>query len=928
MNNLKGIDLDLPKGRLIVICGRSGSGKSSLAIDTLYAEGQRRYIETFSAHTRQFLEKFEKPDALRIDGIPASVAVTGKFEPKFYHGTVGNATGIADYLRLLFAKIGHPFCPNCNNEISINSPEKILNKLLNIIKPTKPTSKQSDKKNTSIIETKIQIVFEPTVPTDRNIFIQTWRERGFIRCVIFNQTLRIDENEITPELYDQLLQTIKHDKSNLAGNHNNNLNDKRKALVLILVDRLSAGDIDGVRFVDSVRTAYRYGDDKCCILLQNAGEIVQLYFAQQLYCANCRFNFPPIEPQLFNPESPMGVCPECCGGSFSRVGAKSKKDDSSLNISKLRECSCGGSNLRVESRMVRIGGKNIVELGELPTDILRNEISELASNLPDYEQTISKDIISQVEIRLKFLDDVGLGYLSMSRLVNTLSSGEVRRVYLSGALGSSLVEIMYVLDEPSVGLHPCDSERLLNLIYKLRDNGNTVIVVEHEEIFLRGADHLVEIGLGAGNAGGNVIFQGTPDEMINSSRSLTGKYLKSFPIRLNFLETEHANATSKNGRSRAKTTADIGSDINHEKNDLNTEYSNESNLKVSKLDMQSQPQSHKTIRGTTGRIRISGCCGNNLRDVSVSFPLGQLCVVTGVSGAGKSTLVFDTLYPAVCAAIGKKPISGLSCGLQYGELSLSGKLTNVTPITQAIPIKTGRSNPATYLKIFDGIRAVFASTAEARLRNYGAGRFSFNVSGGRCENCLGEGFLTVDMQFMSDMYIRCPECRGRRYRSDTLEVLYRGKNISEVLGMTVREAFIFFRGQVKLQKCLKRMIDVGLDYIQIGQRLDTLSGGELQRLKLASYLIQVRGGNCLLLFDEPTTGLHFADIAQLLTCFGMLIDMGHSLIVIEHNLQVIKAADHIIDIGPGAADQGGKIIAEGTPKELSKNKNSKIGKYI
>jgi excinuclease ABC subunit A len=656
-------------------------------------------------------------------------------------------------------------------------------------------------------------------------------------------------------------------------------------------------------------------------LLQVGGEPVQFYFAQQLFCANCRIDFPPLEPQLFNPESPAGVCRECLDGNSFHAESKTKKktkktaavSDKADKSDKANTsgCNCGGSGLRAEARAVRIGGSNIVELGELPANILRNKISELASTLSEYERVISGSVIEQMEARLDYLDDVGLGYLSLSRSIGTLSGGEGRRVYLSGALGSSLVEIMYVLDEPSVGLHPSDSERLLQLVYRLRDKDNTVIVVEHEEVFLRGADQLIEVGLGAGAAGGNIIFQGTPEEMLRSRESLTRQYL-----RRNFANVAEVCNENKN--------EDEDEDKNKNKN--NDEDNIDEPLQVS--PPQKQPCQHKAIRGSTGRIRISGCCGNNLRDVSVSFPLGQLCVVTGVSGAGKSTLVFDTLYPALCSAIGKKPASGMSRGLQYDKLSVSGNITDVTLVSQGIQSKSGRSNAATYLKIFDGIRGVFASTAEARLRNYGAGRFSFNVSGGRCEHCLGEGFLTVDMQFMPDMYVRCPDCRGKRYRSDTLEVLYRGKSIAEVLEMTAREAFVFFRGQVKLQKRLKRMLDVGLDYIQIGQRLDTMSGGELQRLKLASYLTQVRSGNCLLLFDEPTTGLHFADIEQLLTCFNMLLDMGHSLIVIEHNLQVIKSADHIIDIGPGAATQGGQIIAEGTPEEIANNTNSKIAIYL
>ncbi|MDR2761140.1 MAG: excinuclease ABC subunit UvrA [Planctomycetaceae bacterium] len=919
VHNLNGIDLDLPTGKLIVICGRSGSGKSSLAIDTLYAEGQRRYIETFSARTRQFLEKFEKPDALQIDGLPVSVAVTGKIDPNINRGTVGNVTGITDYLRLLFAKIGRPFCPSCNAEIEINSPEKILHKLPTIIESLNPNREKSESR---IIETKIQIAFEPNILPDRNEFIKTWRERGFVRCIIFNKTLRIDESEISADLYEQLLQNANLNKVNHKV-QSKVKTDNRESPILIVVDRFTSRDIERLRFLDSVRTAYRYGGDKCCLTFHVLGKMIQYHFAQQLFCANCNLSFPSLEPQLFNPDSPLGACPSCCGGIISGKGYYGKIArgvDFVLNAKNTKsiKCECGGSRLRAESRAVKIDGRNIIELCDLPADILRNEIVQTRSKLPDYERMISDEAFDQILSRLSYLGDVGLSYLSASRLAGELSGGECRRVYLTGALGSSLVEIMYVLDEPSVGLHPQDSNRLLKLIYKLRDNGNTIIVVEHEEIFLRGADLLVEIGPGAGEAGGNVIFQGTPEEMLVSDQSLTGKYLRTIQ--------NHADNSDDSDNS-----SDESFSYKKEKASDELRFCSCDKLKKSKSNLR------QVVRGSTGRIRISGCCGHNLRGITAMFPLGQLCVVAGVSGAGKSTLVFDTLYPAACKLIGKKSKFELSGGIidgkQYEDASLSGLINDVASVTREVNLSasrlgSSRSNPATYLKIFDGIREIFASTAEARLRNYNAGRFSFNVAGGRCENCLGEGFILVDMQFMSDMYIRCPECRGSRYRSDTLEILYRGKNIAEILEMTAREAFLFFRGQVKLQRRLKRMIDVGLDYIRIGQRLNTLSSGELQRLRLASYLMQTRGGGCLLLFDEPTTGLHFADIEQLLICFDMLQSMGHSLIVIEHNLQLIEHADHIIEIGPGASNQGGKIIAEGTPKEISENPNSIIGKFL
>ncbi|MDR1925517.1 MAG: excinuclease ABC subunit UvrA [Planctomycetaceae bacterium] len=936
VHNLKGINLDLPLGKLIVICGRSGSGKSSLAIDTLYAEGQRRYIETFSAYARQFLEKYEKPDASRIQGIPVSVAVTGRELLRSNRGTVGTSTEVIDYLRMLFAKVGHVFCPLCGNEIVIDSPETIRDKLSHL----QPPQLRADSEN---LAAKILIAFVPTHLPDRDEFVRTWRERGFVRCIAKTTTddpykfYRLDDNSLTPEIYNQAKQFFaKNDLAEKGEMKNDVVADQVR--LMVVVDRLVLSDVGGSRFVDSVELSFRYGDGSCSVFVYGA-EILQFSFSRRLSCGQCNLVFPQVEPELFSFNSSHGACPTCAGSGCIKVA----KDDESQNDHKIDHkidqvenankrnkkarkidaiCpECSGKRLRAEALAVKIGGKNIVELSDLSIKELRKEMNRMSSTLSEHERAISRVILEQIDLRLGYLESVGVGYLVLSRLVSGLSGGERRRVSLAGALSSSLVEIMYVLDEPTIGLHPHDTERLLSLIYKLRDNGNTLIVVEHEERFLLGADQVVEIGLGAGDAGGTLVFQGTPKEMTTSPDSLTGRYLRQY-----FLSQKtSANLPDKLYDNSSDNLSGNSSDnLSGTSSDKLSEVLLDDSFGLRVKDDEVNFCTKKP-RSATGRIKISGCTGNNLRNISVSIPLGQFCVVTGVSGSGKSSFVFGTLYPAVCGVIGKRR---LLAGLPYDQLSISGEITDVVSVDQNIFSVGMRSNPATYIGIFDEIRDVFASVPEARLRNYGAGRFSFNVSGGRCEHCSGDGFVVIDMQFMADKYVRCPECHGKRYNPSTLEVLYRGKNISEVLSMTVREAFTFFRGRVKLQKRLKQLIDVGLDYIRLGQPLGTCSGGELQRLKLASYLVQVRRGGCLLLFDEPTAGLHFADVERLMGCFGMLLDMGHSLLVIEHNLQVIRNADHIIDIGPNAAEQGGTIVAEGTPNEIKQNKNSITGKYI
>jgi excinuclease ABC subunit A len=674
----------------------------------------------------------------------------------------------------------------------------------------------------------------------------------------------------------------------------------------------------------------------------------RLGFSTQLACEDCGIEYPPPEPRLFSFNSPLGACPECEGfgnvigidmdlvvpdpnkslaegaiapwntpayehelqellalapdydiptevpfkeldrrhlalitrgvperkfGGLEEFFAWLERRKYKMHIRvflsrwrSTRTCpSCNGTRLRPEALAVRVGGKNLGEICALKVRDAAAFFRDL--QLPAWEQQVGRMMLEQVQARLGYLEEVGLGYLTLDRPLRTLSGGEARRVALTASLGSSLVNMLYVLDEPSIGLHPRDINQLIAAIKQLRDRGNTVVVVEHEESLIRAADQIVEVGPGAGERGGRIVFQGTPEELEKSLDSLTGDYLAG------------RRGVGANPRRRSP---------NH------------------------------------GWIRLAGARGNNLKGVSVEFPLGMLCLVTGVSGSGKSTLVEDTLYPALCRRLRKdaqKPYP-------HDDIFGDGQIDDVIMVDQSPIGRSPRSNPVTYLKVFDEIRNVFADTVEARTRNYSAGHFSFNVDGGRCTACHGDGYIQIDMQFLADVYMRCAQCNGTRYRDEILDVTYRGRNIADVLEMTVREAFTFFRGQTKVQARLKRLIDVGLDYVQLGQPANTLSGGEAQRLKLAGYMSSAKRGRCLFILDEPTTGLHFFDIVQLLDCFEALLAVGHSLIVVEHNLQMMKAADYIVDLGPGAADEGGQVVIKGTPEMVANCRNSITGRYL
>ena len=924
VHNLKKVDLDLPLGRLIAICGVSGSGKTSLALDTLYAEGQRRYIESFSLYSRQFLEKLDKPQADRIDGIPASIAVTRDDISRSARATIGTTTETVDYLRLLFAKIARLVCPNCGGPVERHSPQSAAEELTKLPEGTRllagfETKRLDDETNEQLV-TRL-------------------KSEGFVRIIAGGRMLTLDEEAAAKEIGES------------DG-------------VIVVIDRLSAGAKSAERLRDSLETAFNQGGGRSVAMIEaseqekaeggantlamdgRAWRIVR--FSRRLECAGCGREFAAPEPRRLSFNSPLGACPTCEGfgkviepdmgrivpdpdktiregaiapwntpaykheleelmalagqykipldvpfreidadrlrliregvpernfgglnGFFAWLEKRKYKMHLAVFLSRWRSArtcpTCQGSRLNVEALAWHIGGKNITELTQLKIDDAIVFFAD--APLSDHEQQVSRLLLQQVRSRLGFLQKVGLGYLSLDRTLRTLSSGEAQRVALTSALGSSLVHMLYVLDEPSVGLHPRDVDRLISAIQALRDRGNTVMIVEHEEALLRAADELIEIGPGAGDRGGEVVFQGPLDKMLQPSASLTGEYLAG----------RRGIAVPERRRPPAR-----------------------------------------------GMIRLIGARGNNLKNLTVEFPLGVLCVVSGVSGAGKSTLVQETLYGAICRVKHKD----CEAPLAYDDVVGCGQIDDVMLVDQSPIGRSPRSNPVTYIKAFDAIRTVFAETLEARTHNYTPGHFSFNVEGGRCTACQGEGYTKVDMQFLPDVFMKCSQCGGTRYRKEILEAKYRGKTIADVLAMTAREAFSFFRGQSKVQGRLKQLMDVGLDYLQLGQPANTLSAGESQRLKLAAHLSEASRHRTLFILDEPTSGLHFADIVTLLDCFEALLSVGHSLIVVEHNLQLMRSADYIIDLGPEAGDAGGQIVARGTPEEIARNPDSHTGRFL
>lgn len=924
VHNLKRVDLDLPHRQLICFCGVSGSGKTSLALDTLYAEGQRRYIESFSAYTRQFLDRLEKPAAERIDGIPPAIAVTRKNTSRSNRSTVGTVTETADYLRLLFARLGQIICRNCHTPVRRDSASSVAERIQSL-----PAG------------LRLMITFPIAASTPEEI--AQLREEGFVRVIVGDRTINLAANPIPIRSVSEDVQT---NTTNLR----------------VVLDRLTTESLDPKRLRDSLEMAFQRGQGRCAVLVEQVEGRTEhcsvlriderswqeLRFSSSLTCETCGVSYQEPQPQSLSFNSPLGACPTCEGfgnvididadlvvpdktktirdgaiapwttpgfahelevllekakdinvpvdvpfkdladgqwqiirdgspehafgglrGFFEALERQKYKMHYRVFLSRWRSYNvcpaCQGTRLRPEALAVQIGGKNIAELSQLKISEALQFLSSLA--ISPSERGLGRNVLDPILNRLEYLAAVGLDYLSLDRTLRTLSGGEAQRVALTSTLGSNLVNMLYVLDEPSVGLHPRDVERLSSAIVNLKQRGNTVVVVEHEEAMIRAADQIVEIGPSAGERGGQVVFQGALPDMLASPNSLTGEYLS--------------------GRRGVSTP-----------------------------ERRRQP-GH-------GWIRLTGARGNNLKNVTVEFPLGVLCVVTGVSGSGKSTLVQDTLYGALC----RRKHKDCEKPYPYDDVFGDGQIDEVMLVDQDPISRSPRSNPVTYIKAFDEIRRVFAETTEAKTHNYTAGHFSFNVEGGRCSHCEGDGSIAIDMQFLADVYMTCPVCHGQRYRGEILSVQYRGRNIAEVLEMTVREAFSFFRGQTKVQARLKRLMDVGLDYLRLGQGANTLSAGEAQRLKLAAYMSEATRNRTLFILDEPTTGLHFSDVVQLLDCFETLLDVGHSLIVVEHNLQLIKAADYLIDLGPGAAEAGGQVVACGTPEKVARETGSVTGRFL
>ena len=924
-HNLKNISLEIPRDKLVVITGLSGSGKSSLAFDTLYAEGQRRYVESLSSYARQFLGIMEKPEVESIEGLSPAISIDQKTTSKNPRSTVGTVTEIYDYIRLLYARIGVPYCPNCGKKIEKQSIDQIVDNIMKLPEGTK-----------------VQVM-APVVRGRKGEYtklIQDLLKEGFIRA-------RIDGENV--ELTDDI-----------------EINRKKKHNIDLIVDRLVIKPEIRSRLTESVEIALKHANNIVTIDVPGKGETL---YSQNYACPDCGFSFPELTPRLFSFNSPDGACPECTGIGYlmkmdedliipdknktlydgvKAFGASTMKKgetmakmyfeaigrhygvDIKVPIKKLPrdfldkilygtgdECidfehespfgirkysapfegviptlerrhnetksqamrsfyelymsespchSCHGARLRKEVLSIKVGDKNINELTDMPINKIRDYLRNL--ELTNQQKMIGEQILKEIDKRLNFLVDVGLEYLTLSRSAATLSGGESQRIRLATQIGSGLTGVLYILDEPSIGLHQRDNDKLLATLKKLRDLGNTVIVVEHDEDTMYAADQVIDIGPGAGVHGGNVMAQGTAEEIKKVENSITGQYLS--------------------GRKK---------------------------IPVPK-------KRRKTVKGKA--IEVKGATEHNLKNISVKFPLGVFTCVTGVSGSGKSTLVNEILYKTIAKQLNGSNERPGKCK----EIVGIDKIDKIINIDQSPIGRTPRSNPATYTGVFDTIREIFANTNEAKLRGYSKGRFSFNVQGGRCEACNGDGLIKIEMNFLPDIYVPCEVCKGKRYNHETLEVKYKGKTISDVLDMTVEEALDFFSNIPKIKQKIQTLYDVGLGYIKLGQPSTTLSGGEAQRVKLATELSKKATGKTLYILDEPTTGLHIADVHRLVNILQRLVDTGNTIIVIEHNLDLIKTCDYIIDLGPEGGDGGGEIVAVGTPEQICKNDRSYTGKFL
>ncbi|OUQ32233.1 excinuclease ABC subunit A [Ligilactobacillus salivarius] len=921
-HNLKNIDVDIPKDKLVVVTGLSGSGKSSLAFDTLYAEGQRRYVESLSAYARQFLGQMDKPDVDSIDGLSPAISIDQKTTSKNPRSTVGTVTEINDFLRLLWARVGTPICPNDGHEITSQSPEQMVDKILELPE-----------------RTKLQIL-APIVRGKKGQhkkIIEKVKKDGFVRIIVDGEIHDVEE-EI------ELDKNKKHDIS-------------------VVVDRIVLKDGIRSRLFDSLEAALRLTNGN--VAVDVIGDKM-LQFSENFSCPYCGFTIGELEPRIFSFNAPFGACPDCDGigvklevdkdlvipddtktlnegalapwnpisskyyptmlqqaceafgidmdtpfkdlpdkdkkiilygagdrefhfkfksdfgglkdidttfeGVIPNVERRYRETNSDFTRDVMRQymtsltCqTCHGYRLNEQALSVKIAGKHIGEVSDFPINESLNFFENLTFS--EQNQEIARPILKEIDDRLTFLKNVGLDYLTLSRSARTLSGGEAQRIRLATQIGSNLSGVMYVLDEPSIGLHQRDNDRLIASLKKMRDLGNTLIVVEHDEDTMRAADYLIDIGPGAGENGGQVIAAGTPKQVEKKRNSLTGQYL-----------------------SGKKYIA-----IPNERR-----------------------------KGNGKKIVVKGASENNLKNIDVSFPLGEFIAVTGVSGSGKSTLVNMILKRALAQKLNhnsEKPG-------KYQKIEGVENIEKIIDIDQTPIGRTPRSNPATYTGVFDDIRGLFAQTNRAKLRGYGKGRFSFNIKGGRCEACKGDGIIKIEMNFLPDVYVPCEVCHGTRYNSETLEVEYKDKNIADILNMTVSEALTFFEPIPKIKRKLQTIVDVGLGYVKLGQPATTLSGGEAQRMKLASELHKKSNGKTFYILDEPTTGLHSEDIKRLLEVLQRLVDKGNTVLVIEHNLDVIKTADYLIDLGPEGGDGGGQIVATGTPEEVIKVNDSYTGKYL
>ncbi|MDA0679436.1 MAG: excinuclease ABC subunit UvrA [Proteobacteria bacterium] len=924
-HNLRNLDLSLPRDKLIVFTGLSGSGKSSLAFDTIYAEGQRRYVESLSAYARQFLSMMEKPDVDHIEGLSPAISIEQKSTSHNPRSTVGTVTEIYDYLRLLYARAGTPRCPDHGITLEAQTVSQMVDQVLALPKDSR------------------LMLLAPVVVERKGEHVQLMQDlmaQGFIRARINGEVYELDD----PPKLDL----------------------RRKHSIDAIVDRFKVNAELRQRLAESFETALKLADGVARITIMDDPAAEELVFSDRFACKICGYSLTELEPRLFSFNNPTGACSGCDGlgvkqffdpdrvivnsdlslaggairgwdrkttyyfqmikslaahykfdietpycdldekmqqvvlfgsgkekielyyansrgmeikqhhrfeGVIPNLDRRYKETESNAVREELtrylnsQPCpDCNGTRLNLAARNVFVTDKSLPEISDLSVGHAREFFQTMA--LEGWRATIAEKIVKEIGDRLAFLSDVGLDYLSLNRSAETLSGGEAQRIRLASQIGSGLVGVMYILDEPSIGLHQRDNQRLLGTLFHLRDIGNTVIVVEHDEEAILSADHVIDLGPGAGVHGGQVVAQGTPDEIRQNPRSLTGQYL-----------------------SGRRSIAVPGNRV--------------------KADKKRQ-------------LTITGASGNNLKSISVSIPLGLMTCVTGVSGSGKSTLVNDTLYKAVAEELNRSSKNAAA----YEAITGLDQVDRVIDISQSPIGRTPRSNPATYSGLFTPIRELFAGTQESRSRGYMPGRFSFNVKGGRCEACQGDGVIKVEMHFLPDVYVPCDVCRGKRYNRETLEIRYKGRNITEVLEMTVEDAAEFFRNVPVLSKKLQTLLDVGLSYVCLGQNATTLSGGEAQRVKLAKELSKRDTGNTLYILDEPTTGLHFHDIDHLLTVLHRLRDKGNTVVVIEHNLDVIKTADWVIDLGPEGGDGGGEIIATGTPEDVAANKASFTGAYL